>query len=347
MNILRHGLTHMQGLILFIVAMGCLQGCGLLIDAAELLTAVPEVSDGVDVVCRHGRLHVGISVEPYPPFVFPVVKRPEGPVVTGLDLELVQQLGMVLSAYCGGKPVAVVPHVVHFRDLFRLLTEGQLDLFVSSVAYNVPHLRSAGLAYSAPYYPPSGLGAIARRPEVVEQVQAAMAHPAAQSGTLARRRQALEGLIVAVQEGRSAHFYAAENLKGARLLLCDSLAGAWQHADPPVDIILGKQPVLDFLLKREESLQPWQPVVLTDGSPFLLNREFFTVVMSERSFRLHWLVNDLLFELEVSGRLAAMQRRWFDDDYRVADRARTEGLPAVVPPSVDPSAASRCHWAQP
>src|SRR5689334_4311598 len=99
MNILRHGLTHMQGLILFIVAMGCLQGCGLLIDAAELLTAVPEVSDGVDVVCRHGRLHVGISVEPYPPFVFPVVKRPEGPVVTGLDLELVQQLGMVLSAY--------------------------------------------------------------------------------------------------------------------------------------------------------------------------------------------------------------------------------------------------------
>jgi hypothetical protein len=125
------------------------------------------------------------------------------------------------------------------------------------------------------------------------------------------------------------------------------LAGAWRNQDPPVDVILGKQPVLDFLLRREEELKHWRPVVLEDGRPFLLNREFFTVVMSERSFRLHWLVNDRLFELEESGRLAAMQRRWFEDDYRFAERAASEGLPAVVPPSIDPAAPSRCHWAKP
>lgn len=339
-------MTPSHRVALLCVLTGWLQGCGLLIDAAELLTSVPNPSDGVDVVCRHGRLHVGISVEPYPPFVFPVVQGSQGMSVTGFDIELVQQLGAALSNYCGGKSVVVVPHVVHFRDLFRLLTEGHLDLFVSSVAYNVPHLKSAGLAYSAPYYPGSGLGAIARGPAVVDHVQAALAHPAANGEALELRRKALDGLTVAVQEGRSAHFYAAANLKGARLLVCDSLAGAWQQQDPPVDIILGKLPVLDFLLKHEMSLEQWRPVVLKDGRPFLLNREFFTVVMSEKSFRLHWLVNDVLFELEESGKLAAMRRHWFDENYRFTERAVVEGLPAVVLPSVDPSAPSRCHLAQ-
>ncbi len=326
---------------------GWLQGCGLIIDAAEFIAPVPALSDGVDVVCRHRQLQVGISVEPYPPFVFPVAQTAQGPSVTGLDVELIQHLGMALSKHCGGTPIVVVPHVVHFRDLFRLLTEGQLDLFVSSVAYNVPHLKSAGLAYSAPYYPGTGLGAIARRPAVVEQIHIALGRPTEDAGALERRRQALDGLTVAVQEGRSAHFYAAANLKGARLLLCDSLAGAWQKQDPPVDIILGKEPVLNFLLKREEQLKDWRLVTLDDGRSFLLNREFFTVVMSERSFRLHWLVNDVLFELEESGRLAAMQHRWFEQEYRVAERAASEGLPAVIPSSVNPAAPSRCHWATP
>ena len=331
---------------LLLLLAGCLSGCGLLIDAAQLFAPIPASPDGVDVVCRHRQLQVGISVEPYPPFVFPVVETSRGPSVTGLDLELVQQLGRALSKYCGGAPITVVPQVVHFRDLFRLLTEGHLDLFVSSVAYNVPHLKSAGLAYSAPYYPATGLGAIARQPDLVQRVRAALMHPPNEGGSLERRRVALDGMVVAVQEGRSAHFYAAANLKGARLLLCDSLAGAWQQQDPPVDVILGKHPVLDFLLNREEQLKTWQPVLLEDGRPFLLNREFFAVVMSEKSFRLHWLVNDLLFELEESGRLDAIQRRWFEQDYHYAERAVSEGLLAVIPTSVDPTAPSRCHWAQ-
>lgn len=337
--------THVGFAVLLLA--GGLAGCGLLIDAAELIAPIPAPSDGVDVVCRHRQLQIGISVEPYPPFVFPVVQTSRGPSVTGLDIDLVQQLGAALSKYCGGTPIVVVPHVVHFRDLFRLLTDGHLDLFVSSVAYNVPHLKSAGLAYSAPYYPATGLGAIARQPDVVERVRAAHFSPEAGAGSLERRRQSLDGLIVAVQEGRSAHFYAAANLKNARLLLCDSLAGAWMKQDPPVDVILGKQPVLDFLLKHEEQLKSWQPVLQEDGRPFLLNREFFTVVMSEKSFRLHWLVNDLLFELEESGRLMAMQRRWFEEDYLFSERAVTEGLLAVIPTSVNPTAPSRCHWAQP
>jgi len=335
------------GVVVVFLLAGCLAGCGLVIDAAELIAPIPAPSDSVDVVCRHRQLQVGISVEPYPPFVFPVVSTARGPSITGLDLELVQQLGAALSKYCGGIPIAVVPHVVHFRDLFRLLTDGHLDLFVSSVAYNVPHLKSAGLAYSSPYYPGTGLGVIARRPDVAQRVRAALMHPATDGGSLERRRAALDGLVVAVQEGRSAHFYAAAHLKGAQLLLCDSLAGAWQEHDTPVDIILGKQPVLDFLLKREERLTSWQPLLLEDGRPLLLNREFFTVVMSEKSFRLHWLVNDLLFELEESGRLETIQRRWFEKDYHYTERAVTEGLLAVVPASVDPSAPSRCHWAKP
>lgn len=334
------------GAAVLLILAGCLSGCGLLIDAAELIVPIPAPSDGVNVVCRHGQLDVGISVEPYPPFVFPVVETSRGPSVTGLDLELVHHLGVALSKYCGGIPIRVVPHVVHFRDLFRLLTDEHLDLFVSSVAYNVPHVKSAGLAYSAPYYPGTGLGAIARGPDVADRIRAAHMGPDIGAGSLERRRQSLDGLIVAVQEGRSAHFYAAANLKGARLLLCDSLAGAWQKQDPPVDIILGKQPVLDFVLTHEPALKSWQPVTLGDGRPFLLNREFFTVVMSEKSFRLHWLVNDVLFELEESGRLAAMRRRWFEEEYVFGERALTEGLPAVIPTSVNPTAPSRCHWAQ-
>ena len=314
-------------------------------DAAELIApVVPDLPDEVDVICRHRELKVGISVEPYPPFVFPVVHTTQGSQVTGFDLELVQQIAAGLSKHCNGSAIVAVPHVVHFRDLFRLLTEGQLDLFVSSVAYNVPHLKSAGLAYSAPYYDPTGLSGMARGPEVVEQVQSALSRSG--KGSLERRRKALDGLIVAVQEGRSAHFYAQANLKGVRLLACDSLAAALQAHDPPVDVILGKQPVLDFILKREPKGKSWRPLVLEDGRPFLLNRELFTVVMSERSFHLHWLVNDLLFELEESGRLAAMQRRWFEEEYAFIDRATSEGLLAVVPPSVDPSSPGRCHWTQ-
>jgi hypothetical protein len=58
----------------------------------------------------------------------------------------------------------------------------------------------------------------------------------------------------------------------------------------------------------------------------LLTRELFTVAMAEQSFQLRWLVNDLLFQLEQSGRLAAMHRRWLDEDYAPDQRVTSEGL---------------------
>jgi polar amino acid transport system substrate-binding protein len=334
--------------LFILITMGhLLQGCGLLMDAAQLVrTVVPGPSDELDVICEHGRLQVGIAIEAFPPFVFPVIWTDQGPRVTGLDIELVQEITRAFSRHCGGSTVTAVPHMVHFRDLFRLLTEGHLDLFVSSVSYNVPHLTASGLGYSTPYYYDAGISGITRRPEVVEQVRAALSQPAADAGLLAARKGALTGLIVAVQEGRSPHLYAEANLKGIRLLLCDTLAAALQFRDPAVDVILGKQPILDYILRKERTMKKWQPLVLENGQPFLLNRELFTVVMAENSFRLQWLVNDVLFELEESGRLAAMRRRWLDEDYVFHERATSEGLLSDMPQSLSPYVAGRCHWAE-
>ncbi len=93
-------------------------------------------------------------------------------------------------------------------------------------------------------------------------------------------------------------------------------------------------------------MKNWQPLVLENGQPFLLNRELFTVVMSENSFRLQWLVNDVLFQLEESGRMAAMRRRWLEEDYVFYERATSEGLLSDMPRSLNPYVRGRCHWAQ-
>ena len=330
---------------LFTLVAGCLlQGCGLLMDAAQLVQPlVPELSDELDVICRHRRLQVGIAIEPFPPFVFPVVWTDQGPRVTGLDIELVQAITAALSKHCGGPPITPILHLVHFRDLFRLLTEGHLDLFVSSVAYNVPHFTSTGIGYSSPYYSDAGIGGITRRPEVVEQVRAALRQPSADGEPLAVRKGALTGLTVAAQESRSPYLYAEENLKGIRLVACDTLFAALESQDPLVDVILGKQPILDFIIKREH--QDWRPLVLEDGQPFLLTRELFTVVMAEQSYRLQGLVNDVLFQLEQSGRLAAMHHRWLDEDYAYPQRAMSEGLLSTAEKGIEDSGHGRCRWA--
>lgn len=340
-----HG--RMSGCLLALVAGYLLQGCGLLFDAAGLLKpVVPDLSDELDVICRHQRLQVGIAVEAFPPFVFPVVWTDQGPRVTGLDIELVQEIAGALSRHCGGPPITTVPHMVHFRDLFRLLTEGHLDLFVSSVSYNVPHITASGLGFSTPYYYDAGISAITRRPEVVEQIRVALRQLADGEDPVAARKKALTGLIVAVQEGRSPHLYAEANLKGIRLLLCDTLAAALQFRDPAADVILGKEPILDFIVRRERSWKRWQPLVLENGRPFLLNRELYTVVMAEGNYRLQWLVNDVLFQLEESGRLAAIRRRWFEEDYVFHERAVNEGLLSDMPETLKTYVAGRCHWAQ-
>lgn len=330
---------------LFTLVAGCLlQGCGLLMDAAQLVQpVVPQLSAELDVICRHRRLQVGIAVEAFPPFVFPVVWTDQGPRVTGLDIELVQAITAALSKHCGGPPVTPILHSVHFRNLFVLLTEGHLDLFVSSVAYNVPHFTSTGIGYSSPYYSDAGIGGITRRPEVIERVRAALRQSSGNAELLALRKRALAGLTVAAQESRSPYLYAEENLKGIRLVACDTLLAAFESQNPPVDVILGKQPILDFVIKREH--QDWRPLVLENGQPFLLTRELFTVAMAEQSFGLRWLINDLLFQLEQSGRLAAMHRRWLDEDYEPFQRVTSEGLLTSAEKNIQPNESGRCRWA--
>lgn len=325
---------------------GCLlQGCGLLMDAVQMVQPMlPALSDELDVICRHQRVQVGIAVEPFPPFVFPVMWTDQGPRVTGLDIELVQAITTALSEHCGGLPVTPILHLVHFRDLFVLLTEGHLDLFVSSVSYNVPHFTSTGIGYSSPYYSDAGIGGITRRPEVIEQVRAALRQPSADREPLAIRKGALTGLTVAAEEGRSSYLYAEQNLKGIRLVACDTLFAALESQDPPVDVILGKQPILNFIIKQ--GYRDWRPLVLENGQPFMFTRELFTVAMAEQSFRLQWLVNNLLFQLEESGQLAAMRQRWLDEDYAYAERAVSEGLLTSAEKNIQLNDYGHCRWAR-
>jgi polar amino acid transport system substrate-binding protein len=338
-----HG--RMSGCLLALVAGSLLQGCGLLYDAAALLKPVgAELYDELDWICQHRRLQVGIAVEPFPPFVFPAVWSEQGPWVTGMDVEVVQAITTALSKHCGGAPVTPVLHLVQFRDLFVLLTEGRLDMFVSAVAYNTPHPTAAGLGFSTPYYYDAGIGGVTRRPEVVERARATLGETSTEEGLLLARKKALTGLTVAVQEGRSPHRYAEAELKEVRLVVCDTLVAALESRDPPVDVVLGKQPIMNFILKRGH--QGWQPLLLENGEPFLLTRELFTVVMAENTFRLQSLVNDLLFELEQTGRLEAMRHRWFDEDYDYAQRAISEGLLSTAEKGVKGNEYGRCRWAR-
>ncbi len=67
------------------------------------------------------------------PFVFPAVYTDEGVRITGLEVELIREVGDALTTYCGGqKPIVPTLHLTRFRDLFIEMNEGHLDLFVSS-----------------------------------------------------------------------------------------------------------------------------------------------------------------------------------------------------------------------
>ena len=114
-----------------------------------------------------------------------------------------------------------------------------------------------------------------QRTEVIAQVRASFD---GQQGT-SSVREGLAGLAVAVQEGTGAHLYAQTHLAGSRLILCDSLPAAFESQDPAIDVILGKQSVLQFMVVRVR--KDWQGLVGATGRPLLLTREDYTVVMAE------------------------------------------------------------------
>ena len=291
-----------------------LPGCGLLIDAVEQVW--PVTGNRVDIICERERVQVGLTMEPFRPFVFPTIWTDEGARVTGLDVELIRAMTDELSRRCG-RPITPVLHLVRFRDLFRLLNEGHLDWFVSAVATNTPAPSRAGVAYSLPYFYGGGISGITMSSAVIDRVQGNVReqalHPAADR--LAATSHALDGMMVAVQGETSAYYYAEANLNANRLLVCDSLPAAFEYADsqaePRIDVILGAQPVLEYMVKRVRT--DWALLTRDNGLPLFLTKADYGVVVAEESYRLRWLLNDLLLKLDESGRLREMRARWLED----------------------------------
>lgn len=302
-----------------------LQGCGLLIDAVQLV--YPVTANELDGICRRGQVQVGMAAEPFRPFVFPAVWTDEGARVTGLDVELVRAVTDALTVHCG-RPVAPVLHLIRFRDLFLLLNEGQLDFFVSAVAAGVPSPLRSGFAYSTPYFSHGGVGGIAKRSAVIQTVQSRLPH-----GTGPRSRaDLLKGLTIAVQDGTAAHLYAEGVLKPERLIVCDSLPAAFEYGEQgeaaPIDIILGAKPVLEFVVRTTR--RDWRMLAGEEDRPLLLTDGAYAIVMAEESYALRWFVNDVIFRLDEGGRLDAMRQRWLEDQYAYPRRASLEGLPFDV-----------------
>ncbi len=321
-----------------LVAFCLMTGCGLIIDAVQLVQ--PIAKDEVQRICLRQRVQVGISVEPSRPFVFPAVFTDEGVRVTGLDVELIRELAAALSQACDGRAIEPVLHLVRFRDLFVLLNEGKLDFFVSSISANVPSPARSGLAYSMPYFMDGGLGGMTRRPETDAKISAELGEADGSDPSSAVR--AFAGLVVGVQEGTTAELYARMALKESRLLLCDSLPAAFEWQDPPIDVMLGKEPVLRFVSTRVKT--DWRMLTRKTGKPLRLSREQYAVAMAEESYRLRSLVNAALFRLEENGRLAEMRRRWFEEPYAYPRRAASEGLPFAAEDMPAHYDQGRCRW---
>ncbi|WP_413936573.1 substrate-binding periplasmic protein [Nitrospira sp. BLG_1] len=331
------GVLVVTGLCIF------LQGCGLVFDAVELIH--PLTSDELATICTRGRVRVGISVEPFRPFIFPAMYTDEGIRVTGLDIELIQEVANALTAHCGSStPIVPTLHVTRFPDLFLKMAEGQLDLFVSSISGTVPGTRPAGLWFSAPYLRDDGLAAIVKNPEIAERVRATFQKYAGKWDTLAAVQEAFAGLTVAVQKGRSAHLYSQANLKQIRLVVCDSLPAAIEAKDQNIDIIFSKHLIAEYVTKRV--WHEWQPLTRPDGAPLFLTRDDLSIVTNDAHRRLQWLLNNLLFRLEESGRLAQMRHRWIDEEYAPTRRATTEGLPLEVTQVPDHYDQGQCRFAE-
>ena len=327
---LRHRLTvyGLQGTVPLLIALGFfLQGCGLVIDAVELVH--PLAHHELSSICSNGYVRVGISVEPFRPFVFPAVYTDEGVRITGLDVELIREVADALTTYCGGqKPIVPTLHLTRFRDLFIEMHEGHLDIFVSSTGGNIPGARPVGLWYSIPYFHHAGIGAMIQNPEVAERVRAQFQHQAGNPDTLAAIQAGLSGLTVAAQKGRTSDRYAEANFNNVRLLICDSLPAAVETKDPRIDVILSEYSILDYVTKRV--WPDWHLLTRNDGTPLILTQESVSIVTVDEHRHLQWFLNNLLYRLEESGRLEQMRRRWLEEDYAPTRRAATEGLPFEV-----------------
>jgi ABC-type amino acid transport substrate-binding protein len=345
MRMLRHRpkAYGLQGIVPFLIALGIfLQGCGLVFDAVEWVH--PLARHELSAICSKGQVRVGISVEPFRPFVFPAVYTDEGVRVTGLDVELIREVADALTTYCGGQtPIVPTLHLTRFHDLFIEMNEGKLDMFVSAHGGNIPGARPVGLWYSTPYFHNDGIGAIIQNPEVAERVRAQFRKQAGNPDTLAAIQAGLSGLTVAAQKGTTSSLYAEANLLNVRLLICDSLPASVETKDPHIDVILSKHSILDYVTNHV--WPDWHLLTRNDGAPLLLTQENFSVVTVEENRRLQWFLNNLLYRLDETGRLERMRRRWLEEDYAPTRRAATEGLPFEVSKVPDHYDQGQCRFA--
>ncbi len=328
---------------MFLIAFGFfLHGCGLIFDAVELVH--PLAHHELSSICSNGYVRVGISVEPFRPFVFPAVYTDEGVRITGLDVELIREVADALTTYCGGqKPIVPTLHLTRFRDLFIEMHEGHLDIFVSSTGGNIPGARPVGLWYSIPYFHHAGIGAMIQNPEVAERVWAQFQQQAGDPDTLAAIQAGFSGLTVAAQKSTTSYLYAEANLKNIRLLICDSLPAAVETKDPHIDVILSKHSILDYVTKHV--WPDWRLLTRNDGTPLILTQESVSIVTVDEHRRLQWFLNNLLYRLEESGRLEQIRRRWLEEDYAPTRRAATEGLPFEVSKVPDHYDQGQCRLA--
>ncbi len=190
------------------------------------------------------------------------------------------------------------------------------------------------MAYSLPYFYGGGISGVTTSSAVLERVRANVREQTIYPtpDRLAATSHALDGLTIAVQDDTSAYYYAEANLSPDRLIRCDSLPAAFEYADshtePRIDVILGAQPVLEYMVKRVR--KDWSLLTRETGAPLFLTKADYGVVVAEESYRLRWLLNDLLLKLDESGRLREMRTRWMDADYAFPRRASLEGLPFDV-----------------
>ena len=93
-------------------------------------------------------------------------------------------------------------------------------------------------------------------------------------------------------------------------------------------MILTNYSILEYVTKRV--WPDWQLLTRHDGTPLILTQEYFSIVTGEEKRRLQWVLNNLLYRLEESGRLTQMRKRWFEEEYAPTRRAAIEGLPFEV-----------------
>ena len=263
----------------------------------------PLARHELSAICSKGQVRVGISVEPFRPFVFPAVYTDEGVRVTGLDVELIREVADALTTYCGGQnPIVPTLHLTRFHDLFIEMIEGTARSCLSQLTVGISlaqDLQACGIQFRI--FITMASEPLSKSQKWLREYGRSFEKQAGNPDTLAAIQAGLSGLTVAAQKGTTSSLYAEANLLNVRLLICDSLPASVETKDPHIDVILSKHSILDYVTNHV--WPDWHLLTRNDGAPLLLTQENFSVVTVEENRRLQWFLNNLLYRLDETGRL--------------------------------------------